>query len=137
MAKLPVNLTKGRTLLTAVLTVAGPKVAEFLSDPARLEQLKSLAAGLGPAVRARTPEGRLDAKIAALHAQLDAVGPGDPAHARLASWRPRLSALDTKRTLVMSAYTGRQRTRQLNLVSRQVDDLILEFLQLSDDTIRG
>lgn len=137
MPKLPVNLSKGKALLATVAAVVGPQVAELLKDPARAEQLKGLVAGMGPAVRARTPEGRLDAKITALRAQLDEVRPGDPAHGKLENWRPRLAALEIKRALVVKAYSGRQRTRQLKVVSRQVDDLLLEFLQLSDDAINS
>lgn len=137
MAKLPVNLTKGKALLAAIATVVGPQVAELLKDPARAEQLKDIFAGFGPALRARTAEGRLDAKIAALRAHVEEVQPGDPVHDRLQGWRPRLAALDTKRNLVVQAYTGRQRARQLKAVSRQVDDLLLEFLQATDDAIMG
>lgn len=137
MAKLPVNLTKGKALFATIATVVGPQVVELLRDPARAKQLKDLVAGFGPALRARTAEGRLDAKIAALRAHVEAVQPGDPAHDRLQGWRPRLAALDTKRNLVVQAYTGRQRARQLKAVSRQVDDLLLEFLQASDDAISG
>lgn len=137
MAKLPVNLSKGKALLTAAVAIVGPQVVELLKDPARAEQLRSLVAEFGPALRARTPEGRLDAKLAALRAQMDAVRPDEPAYAKLGSWRPRLAALDAKRSLVLSAYSGRERSRRLKVVSRQVDDLLLEFLQLSDDAIHG
>ncbi len=137
MAKLPVNLAQGKTLLAAVATMVGPQVVDLLKDPARAEQLKGLVTGLGPALKARTAEGRLEAKIAALRAHVETVGPDDPAHDRLQGWRPRLAGLDAKRNLVVQAYTGRQRARQLKVVSQQVDDLLLEFLQVSDDAIRG
>lgn len=137
MAKLPVNFTKGKAFLAAIATVVVPQVVDLLKDPARAEQLKDLVASFGPALQARTPEGRLEAKIAALRAHVEAVQPGDPAHDQLQGWRPRLAALDTKRNLVVQAFAGRQRARQLKAVSRQVDDLLLEFLQASDDAIMG
>lgn len=137
MRKLPISVSQGRALVATAATVLGPKVVEFLKDPARADQLRSLVEWLGPALRARTPERRLDAKIDALRAQLEAVQPGDPAHEKLESWRRRLGALDAKRALVASAWSGRERTKQLKVVSRQVDDLLLEFLELSDATIRG
>ena len=137
MAKLPVNFTKGKAFLAAIATVVVPQVVDLLKDPARAEQLKDLVASFGPALQARTPEGRLEAKIAALRAHIEAVQPGDPAHDQLQGWRPRLAALDTKRNLVVQAFAGRQRARQLKAVSRQVDDLLLEFLQASDDAIMG
>ncbi len=138
MAKLPaINFTKGKALVAAIATMVGPQVVELLKDPARAEQLKGLAASFGPALHARTPEGRLEAKIAALRAHVEAVQPGDPAHDRVQGWRPRLAALDTKRNLVVQAWAGRQRAKQLKVISQQVDDLLLEFLQASDEAIAG
>ncbi len=137
MAKLPISRAKSNAFLAAVATVVGPQVVEMLKDPARAEQLKGIVTGLSPAMRARTADGRLAAKIAALRAHVDAAQPGDVAYAKRETWLPRLAALDAKRSVIGAAYTGRDRRRHLKTVSGQVDDLLIEFLHLSDDAITG
>ena len=65
------------------------------------------------------------------------VRPGDPAAEKVDGWRSRLAALETKRSVIEAAYTGRERGKQLKVVDRQVDALLQEFLELTDATIGG
>lgn len=137
MPKLPVNLGQGRAALAGLAAVVGPQVVALLKDPARAEQLTHLVAGLGPALKARTPEGRLTAKIAALRGQAERIAPGDALRPTREAWLLRLDALEAKRTLVVAASTGRTRSARLKEINRQADDLLAEFLTLSDAAIRG
>ena len=137
MPKLPVRPDQLKALLAAAATVVGPQVVEMLKDPERAEQLKKLVADFKPVGLVKTPEAKVRAKITALRARVEQGRPGDAAYARKESWEPRLRALDDKVALVSSALTGRERARQLKKVSAQVDELVVEFLGLSDDVIGG
>lgn len=143
MAKLPLPARQTKAVLLAAATAVGPQVVEYLrregtkwvQDPDRARQLQELLARLDTAAKRRTPEGRLEAKIDALRAHVDGTRPGDLAPKRVDAWRRRLDALDGKRTLIVNASSGRQRGKQLKQVSKQVDDLITEFLDEADETI--
>ncbi|WP_040161079.1 hypothetical protein [Nigerium massiliense] len=138
MPKIPAALAKGATALVSVYgATVVTAVVNLLNDPQKSAQARELLAGLTSAARKRTAEGRLAAKIDVLNDELAKLTPGDPAFDRAQGWKPRLAALETKRTLVLRAYTGRQRSRQLRAISDQVDALLLELLQFSDDTIAG
>ena len=130
MVKLP-DLAKGKAVLAALATIVAPKVVEMLQDPARAEQARELVARLVPALKPRTPDARLAAKVAAVRAHVDALEPGDVGYPQRDALRAQLSGLEKKRSLVMGAYTGRERSRQLKSISKQVDDVLTHLLQAS------
>lgn len=132
MVKLP-DVTKGKALVVTLASLVGPKVIEYLQDPKRAEQARLWVERLAPSLKPRTPDAKLAAKIGAVRAHLDTVAPDDPWFAQRSGWESRMRALDKKRALVVGAYSGRERARQLKSISRQVDDLLLELLQAADD----
>lgn len=133
MVKLP-DLSKGKALLAAVATIATPKLMELLQDPARAEQARQLVERLAKSAQPRTPDARLAAKVAAARDHVDALEPGDVGYAQRDALRTQLSGLEKKRSLVMGAYTGRERSRQLRGISKQVDDVLARLLQAADGT---
>lgn len=133
MVKLP-DVSKGKALLATLATIITPKVMELLQDPARAEQAKQLLERLAAATKPRTADARLAAKIAAVRAHVDMLEPGDVGYAQRDSLRAQLSGLEKKRSLVMGAYTGRERSRQLRGISKQVDDVLAQLLQAADGT---
>lgn len=134
MVKLP-DVTKGKALAAGLVGIVGPKVVEYLQDPQRIEQPRQFVEKLGPALRPRTPDARLAAKILALREHLDGLTPHDAEYPKREHWQPRLVALDKKRALVMGAYSGRERSRQLKHISKHVDELLLELLGYSDQPV--
>lgn len=131
MVKLP-DVAKGKALLATLAAIVTPKLMELLQDPARAEQARELIERLAAAAKPRTPDARLAAKVNAAREHVDGLEPGDIAYGQRADLTARLSGLEKKRSLVVAAYTGRERSRQLRSISRQVDDVLAELLQASD-----
>ncbi|MDO5534666.1 MAG: hypothetical protein Q4F65_08450 [Propionibacteriaceae bacterium] len=138
MPKLPaVNLTKGKAVMGTIVALLGQQAVEALKDPERAEQIKSFVTSLGPTFESRSPERKLEAKIQALRTTVTDAPAVQLAEADRQNWLDRLDALDAKRTLVTAGFTGRQRAKQVKALSKQVDELLMKYLALSDERINS
>lgn len=85
--------------------------------------------------RQRSTDGRLEAKLDVLSDLVDQATPGTPLHERAQASRAKLDALKQKRALILRAYTGRERARQLKDVQTGADELLQQFLAATDEQL--
>lgn len=83
----------------------------------------------------RTADGKLGAKFDVLDDLIEKAQPGTPVYAQAQASRQRLEALRTKRSLVLRAYSGRERAKALKDVQAGVDELLREFLAANDQQL--